>query len=370
MKKMFCILLGVGCCISLLFAQKPGEPCCSVIGTDKASMTITIRDNHTGQVSQFKSSEKDFATLTSGSRVSTSFASKKITGINGLEKVYDLIEPSYGEPCCGITGIQPDPGDPCCGIVSAKDAATGATFQFKAPKEITAHLKAGDKVLRFFAVPPNEIVNPSASTNDKTMHSLPPNEIAHSLPPNEIVDPSLPPNEFAFIQLKINDAGMHASASSSSGKNVYAYPVIKNKKDDQNASELWEITLPPNKTTASVLAGTNANGTTNAMAISSGDKLLIATHSYPVVLAPGIYNVSINNIPIKNVPLEKGKSTRIRVGYIVFSSSNWSIYNESGQQLYLSAGTGRFAIPIGNYQVRFGETKLQQTVKEEEVIEF
>jgi hypothetical protein len=360
MKKMFCFLLGVGCYMPLLIAQKPGEPCCSVIGTDKASMIITIRDNYTGQVSQFKSSEKDFATLKSGSRVSSSFASKKITGINGLERVYDLIEPSYGEPCCGITGIQPDPIDPCCGVVSAKDAATGAVFQFKAPKEITAHLKAGDKVHRFFAAPPNEMVN----------SSLPPNEIANSLPPNEIVNPSLPPNEFAFIQLNINDAGMHASASSSSGKNVYAYPVIKNKKEDQNASDLWEIALPPNKTTASVFAGTNANGTTNAMTISSGDKLLIATHSYPVVLAPGIYNVSINNIPIKNVPLEKGKSTRIRVGYFVFSSSNWAIYNESGQQLYLSAGTGRFAIPIGNYQIRFGETKLQQSLKENEVVEF
>lgn len=347
MKKTLIVLLLPLIYSTYLFAQTTTEPC-TIIGID--NNYITIRHNKTGQVRMFKANTADLSTLKQGTKLNTSIINGRITNINGLERTYELIDPSYGEPCCGITGILPDPADPCCGIVSIKNLQSGSVFSFKAPNELTKLLSTGDHVYIHSSLPPNEIINTAEAKN-------------------EIINPHEPVNGFAFIQVN-NNAAMVASSSSSSGrKNMYAFPIINNNEEVKE-QDPWEITTTGNKSVTSKFIGTNAADIINALAFSSGDKLVLATHDYPVVLTPGIYNVTINNIPVKNVPLEKSRSTRIKVGYFVFSNSTWAIYDETGKQLYLSSGKGKFAIPIGKYQIRFGEAKLQQSLKENETIEF
>ena len=88
----------------------------------------------------------------------TSFALNHLAWALGLALVSALalatlawVPPAAaGVPCCAITAIQPDPADPVGGIVSARETATGRTFQFKVSAKLLKGLKVGQAIYADF----------------------------------------------------------------------------------------------------------------------------------------------------------------------------------------------------------------------------
>ncbi len=131
----------------------------------------------------------------------------------------------------------------------------------------------------------------------------------------------------------------------------------------------WVQTDGASRAASARLTGTVPSGTRFETAVYAGDQLVLSTQIYPIVLSPGTYRVKINNIPVEDVPLQKGKNTKLRVGYISFSSADWSIYDESGMNLYLSGvEKGKVAVPVGKYTIRTGNKRQPQKVDDDMTI--
>ena len=50
------------------------------------------------------------------------------------------------QPCCSVVEVRPDPLEPCCNIVTARNAKTGETFQFRVEGAIKTGLRVGSAV--------------------------------------------------------------------------------------------------------------------------------------------------------------------------------------------------------------------------------
>lgn len=89
-------------------------------------------------------------------------------------------------------------------------------------------------------------------------------------------------------------------------------------------------------------------------------------------LVPGNYTLTMYSIPIENVPVEKGKATKLRVGFINFASpGHWEIHDESNENTYTTHNMAKtIAIPVGTYQVRFADKFYRVIIKEGQTIKF
>ncbi len=73
-------------------------------------------------------------------------------------------------------------------------------------------------------------------------------------------------------------------------------------------------------------------------------------------LTPGIYNFKLNTVMVENVPIEEGKETRLKAGVLeITTAGNWELRNETKEK-FLTSGNQpkKFALPVGNYQLKEG----------------
>ena len=190
MKRILLSLLACGMFASAYPQSNPQEPCCSIIARDIKNNLVIARDNTTGRLTCFKTDNLDLKGINKGDAVTINLQSKKITGISGAIRNYNIIQPDNAEPvnilatlridnadpingivtpkinnaepitgivnnkanpiepCCNIVNIQPDPVEPCCSVVSFKTNSTGVLSQFKAPKNISNTIRLATRYIQ------------------------------------------------------------------------------------------------------------------------------------------------------------------------------------------------------------------------------
>ena len=145
MKRFFQLLMLLSPLIC--FAQKPLEPCCSIL-TLQPPDGLVIRDNGTGRIFRVKADAFDYANLKMGDQVNADYSSNKVTQIRGISRNYQISEPDPLDPCCGIRSINVNGLTPCCSIVTITDNGTGETYTAEVNKEVAKQLKTGQAVYR------------------------------------------------------------------------------------------------------------------------------------------------------------------------------------------------------------------------------
>jgi hypothetical protein len=133
------------------------SPCCGVTAVGRDGV-ITAKETATGRVFQFSVKPDMAARMKIGQEVYANFNARQVS-LDGLA------------PCCSITNLgaatspagpidSAAPSTPCCTVVSvnartgmatARDKATGRTFQFKIQGAAASKLKAGDAIYANFA---------------------------------------------------------------------------------------------------------------------------------------------------------------------------------------------------------------------------
>ncbi|HYC38969.1 MAG TPA: hypothetical protein VEB63_00660 [Chitinophagaceae bacterium] len=87
---------------------------------------------------------------------------------------------------------------------------------------------------------------------------------------------------------------------------------------------------------------------------------------------PGKYLLKLNSIPVENVGIEKGKETKLKVGFLeLVSPGDWELYSESKQKYYTSGNKpAKLALPVGNYVLDFGDRDFSVQIRERVTVRF
>jgi Cu/Ag efflux protein CusF len=138
---------------------KAASPCCGITNINVKSQLITAKENITGRIFTFKVSEaKLLNSLKVGQAIYANFGTKQVS-VDGIAPCCGMVSVGIAPaamqigssvkpaaPCCGITGI-----DLSAGVVTARETATGKTFQFKVENAaLLKSLKAGQGVYANF----------------------------------------------------------------------------------------------------------------------------------------------------------------------------------------------------------------------------
>ncbi len=400
MKRILLSLLApvaIGGMYTSAFAQtEPAQPCCSIIARDIKKNLVIARDNGTGQLTCFKTDNLDIKAVSKGDAVTINLQSKKITGIGGAIRNYNIIQPDNAEPvnilatlridnadpisgivtpkvnnaepitgivnnklnplepCCGIVSIQPDPLDPCCAIVSFKNNSTGVVSKFQVPKNISSSIKVGNPV---YSEPVNGI------------------RINYAEPISGMkINNAEPINEFAIVQ---------SSYGSSNGQMAsYGYPASSGNGAGGNANDAAKWVITPVPAMKGVLGKLNTKFSEDAdwsidVRTAAENKFITNRSSYskhgPMQdIAPGTYNFQLNTILVENVPIEKGKETRLKAGFLnIVSEGVWQLYDET-QKIFHTSGNKpkKIVLPIGSYQLKLGGQFFPVVIKDKETVEY
>ena len=365
MKHSIIIALMLGMSTGAFAQTEPVEPCCSIVGINPATNTITGWNKTNGRLFQFNVNATDIKTLKLNSPVNATPQLDRITGLNGAAKNYSVIktfaepvgkpvinkaEPvgvvnlqiDNVEPCCAITELQIDNSEPVNTIVTASNKTTGKSFQFKAASVIAKTLQMGDPV---YLQPVNGIRLNYAE----------------------------PINDFAIVQSTYGSSGQ---------MNSYGYSATSDDETtgNGNATDKWVITPVP--TMKGVLGKLNTNFSEGAdwsidIRTAAGNKFITNRSGYskhgPLQdIAPGTYNFRLNTILVENVPIEKGKETRLKAGYLnIVSEGGWNLYDESKKKFQTSGNKPKkIALPVGNYQLKLGGQFFPVVIKDKETVEY
>lgn len=346
------------------FAQtEPVEPCCSIVGINPATNTITGWNKTNGRLFQFKVNATDIKTLKLNSPVNATPQLDRITGLNGAAKNYSVIktfaepvgkpvinkaEPvgvvnlqiDNAEPCCAITELQIDNSEPVNTIVTASNKTTGKSFQFKAASVIAKTLQLGDPV---YLQPVNGIR----------------------------LNYSEPINDFAIVQ---------STYGSSNGQmNSYGYGATSGDPTTGNGSATDKWVVTPVATMRGVLGGLDINFPAEVdrdiLIYHQADNKFITSvskNAKSYTIAPAEYRFTLTNVPIDNVPIKKGHITRLKSGFLnIVSEGDWHLYNDTKEKAFTSGNKPKkLALPVGNYQLKLGEQFYSVAIKDKETVEF
>ena len=393
MKKLFLLLMAGGMFAGAYSQTEPIEPCCAVIIKNSKTNKVIARDNVSGRLYQFTPAG-DVVNVNDKVGISGG----KISLIKNTMKTYAVVQPDYGEPCCNVVNIQPDPLEPCCAIVTYKNSNTGATFRFRAPKNITGTMNNGGPVYS----EPIDTYTLTGPVNIKSkIHGAEPCCAVVSIKPdpaepccnvvtykNNITgavskismnknagpvstgDPlySEPINDIAIIQSAYGNNGQMAS---------YGYPATSTEEPvGENTTDQWVITPASMKGVLgrlnmhfaadaiwSIDVKTAANNFITNRSKASGQK----HHD----LAPGVYNFRLNTIMVENVPIEKGKETRLKAGYLnIISEGGWNLYDGSQKKFQTSGNKPqKLVLPVGNYQLKLGGQFFPVVIEDGKTVE-
>jgi hypothetical protein len=80
-------------------------------------------------------------------------------------------------------------------------------------------------------------------------------------------------------------------------------------------------------------------------------------------LMPGTYDIVLEKYKLSNVPIEKGKTTKLKVGVLNFSARQGVTIVDANQQKISMAGPFRIVLPIGTYYIN-GNKKMAFTIRD------
>ncbi len=331
----YIIFLTLLCCFSTgaAFAQKPGEPCCTVVGINIAKGIITSRNTTTGKVQQFKTSAGGLKNLRMGDKLSVQ--NGKITAVNqtGFEPVNEITgQVNEGEPCCAIVSLQVNDATPCCEIVTVKNLTTGELSSFQTTGGMGRTFTLG------------QLVNLQ--------------------------------NGYAMVQ-----SGASATAAQ---KGLYAFKIgldsltVKQKAVEGNDSEKWVITPSGAKGATGTVSIILPEGVEWHLDIKSSDDKALGkwddrwNNKKTISLMTGEYNIFFTYIPLLGVPIQKGMNTRLKAGILdVVSTGQWQIWNEEKTKVHVVYyKPSKIGLPIGRYNIQLAGQYQAIEIKEGKVTEF
>ena len=335
MKNIFFLTLLSYLCINPSYAQKDGEPCCTIVGLNTVKGIITSRNTATGKVQQFKTPAAGLKNLRMGDKLS--IQNGKITAVNetGFEPVNGIVSEQVNDaqPCCAIVSIQVNDAQPCCDFVTVKDNSTGLMHSFQTIAGIGKTLKVGQQV------------------------SL--------------------QNGYAMVQ-----SGANATAAQ---KGMYAFATrldsatIKLKENSSETSaEKWVITPSGAKGATGTVSINLPEGLEWHLDIKSSDDKALGkwddrwNNKKTINLIPGEYNIFFTYLPVRGVPVLKGMNTRLKAGILnVVTTGQWSLHDESKEKVYvIYYKPSKIGLPVGKYNLKYNEQYQLIEIKEGEVTEF
>ncbi|MGZ8536697.1 MAG: hypothetical protein ACXWV9_00475 [Flavisolibacter sp.] len=300
---------GTPCCSIISIETDPAVPCCSI---------VSFKNGLTGLVSQFQAPKNISNTLKIGDPV----YAEPVNGISvGKSEQSDAV------PCCNVVSVQPDPGAPCCNVVTYKNNSTGASFQFRANKNVST-IKVGQPLY------------------------------------------AAPINDFAIVQ--------SSYGSPNGAMNSYGYGATssENSSGNSTSSEKWVITPVTNM--KGVLGRLDINYPVEVdrrieIRAATDNKFIttVSQNDKQYTMAPGHYNFVISTVPVDNVPIQKGHETRLKIGYLnIVSEGVWNLLTESKEKIHTTGNKPKkLALPIGNYQLKLGTDFFPVTIKDKETVE-
>ncbi len=341
--------LALLCCLSTgnAFTQKTEAfPCCGIAGIDAKKGIVTVINNETGRVQQFKPAARDIGSLRTGDKIA--LQNGKITSVNGVGKIFQPFEPvnefepvngftsqvNDGVPCCSIVSLQVNDAVPCCGIVTVKNITTGQMHTFQASAAIAKTFTLGQRV----------------NIN----------------------------NNLAVMQ-----SGAGATPAQ---KGVYAFnikdsaAIASNKISGVNDTEKWVITPNPALKGAMgrITIRTPEKSTYSLTVFKAGtdEKSAYRYGGTEFLLLPGQYDTrwwDNSKWRLSGVPVRRGMDTRIRAGMLNLnlSGTEWVIYDET-KTIVMEQGYSvwRVGLPVGKYYVKVNNDFAEVVIKDGEVTEF
>ncbi len=298
----------------------PEGPSSTVIFTDSAARTVTIRDNKTGRTLQFNAGTTPLEDLHPNTGIEISGGNNNLMGnVDSIRKFYALNEPTPGAPCCSVSVIN--------GGVTTVDKAAGAT-----------HHIAVDNLAAKAAIKVGQTVS---------------------------MDPS---GKWALFQLKLDGQ-----------LSTYSFPIDSEGKSTEHAAEtvaLWEI--KPNAELKGALGrlvfgftDSDAIGAASIRPVGQKEEGKLVFFDAQVPLPPGKYEVNANGALVRDVPVEYGMETVIKVGVLsVTAGVKAGIYDKSKNKELKFVDGGKTILPIGTYYLKVNGVFALVVIKEKQVTEF
>ncbi len=88
-----------------------------------------------------------------------------------------------------------------------------------------------------------------------------------------------------------------------------------------------------------------------------------------IALAPGAYDITINGALLRAVPIQQGMDTSIKIGVLKLSTAA-DIYDQTKTNELRFVTAGKFALPVGAYNLKSGEAFKPVEIRDGQVTDF
>jgi len=161
-------------------------------------------------------------------------------------------------------------------------------------------------------------------------------------------------NENAELKCKFNKIETHTSSGTESG---ISKENIMGENLNATTDQKWEMQTDPKLT-----------GVTGQLVLQMPKEIPIRSHLQAFAagdskaatswfgnntgkLLPGSYDIVIEKYKLSNVPIEKGKTTRLKVGLLNFTPRQPITIVDGNQQKFTMAGPFKIVLPVGTYYI-------------------
>ena len=171
------------------------------------------------------------------------------------------------------------------------------------------------------------------------------------------------------IKCKFKEIGIHAVGSGTGSLNEKGNIQSENLKSQ--TAQKWEI---KSDSTLTGITGQLVLELPKEIAVASHLQAFLTGETKPAIswfgnkkdkLMPGTYDIVLEKYRLNNVRIEKGKTTRLKVGVLNFSARQGVTIVDSNQQKFSMAGPFRIALPVGIYTIN-GNKEMAFTIKDGE----
>jgi hypothetical protein len=283
-------------------------------GVGPVDAIVLARNPTTGRTFLFKATALEAKNLKVGDPIDADLVSHKITSIKGVTTNHAEFEPNGIDPCCGITKLEAKTLEPCCGIITISNNATGQTYSFNINESYLGETEKNLSVLH------------QLSTGQPVMMNA--------------------ANNYVLIKTTMNGQPAY-----------YSYPVNKTMESGGSNSQAWEMQTDP-----------SLKGVTGQLVLQMPKEIPIRSHLQAFAageskaatswfgnnvgkLMPGSYDIVIEKYKLSNVPIEKGKTTRLKVGLLNFTPRQPVTIVDGNQQKFTMAGPFKIVLPVGTYYI-------------------
>jgi hypothetical protein len=335
------LLLLFVCSSFIVNGQDSTAACCTIIGINPGTYSVTARNNSSGQLFMFRAEPLDIENLKLNDAVTTNNSNTYVSYINGIRKQYfvgpvnlsqqksdnatGLVNLNYTEPCCKIITTDPN------GVINVQNKTTGETFSFHAIPEVAKTLKSGDLVY-------TETL--AGSQNYVLLQS-----------PYKSLNGILSVYAYPFDRSAVNNNSVLSSSNWSLAPVAEITENVGRLNTNFQPGAEWGIDIYTHPAHKPVLY-----------------KKPTSNETY-YEMVPGNYTFKLNNVSVSNVPVEKGKETKLKVGYLNISKDGaWALYDDSkATNLYSGTMSKKLALPVGNYQLKINNDYMPISIREGEV---